>query len=246
MATERSRDTMTERIGALLNRADNATTPEEADACRDKAFALLAKHGISESEARGTLREGNNVVMALTFQLTGQFLTQQRMLLSGIANALHCSPIIIDNSRHTKRIQVFGVKIHTDRVQLLFSLLNARMLTGANRLIAPPWGQRGTRALRLDWMLGYTNRINERLTAAEESAAATRDAETGTTTQALVLVSDLERAQAALAQKHPDTTKNRRYSRRVGNSAYNQGRAAGDRANLIGRSQLDGRRAIGN
>ncbi|MGW4720613.1 DUF2786 domain-containing protein [Nocardia sp. NPDC004260] len=246
MATERSRDTMAQRIAHLLNQADNAATEAEADAFRDRAMQLIAKTGIEESEARGTLREGNNVVMALTFQLTGQFLTQQKILLINIAAALHCSTITIDNARNTKKVQVYGVKIHTERVQLLYGILNPRMIAGATRLTAPPGDRRGTRALRLDWMLGYINRINERLTAAEASAAATRDAETGTTTQALVLVSDLKRAQAALDKQHPDTTKSRTYRRRVQLSAYDQGRAAGDRADLLGRTELDGRRAIGN
>ncbi|WP_067481033.1 DUF2786 domain-containing protein [Nocardia amamiensis] len=240
MATERSRDTMAQRIGHLLNQADNAANEAEAEAFRNRAMQLIAKTGIEESEARSTLEgKSNDVIMALTFQLTGQFLTQQRMLLVNIAAALHCSTITLDNSRNAKKVQVFGVKIHTERVQLLFSILNPRMIAGATRLIAPPGDRRGTRALRLDWMLGYVNRINERLSAAEESAAATRDAETGTTTQALVLVSDLERARAALDKRHPDATKGRTYRRRVQVSAYDQGRAAGERADLAGRAQLD-------
>lgn len=240
MATERSRDTMAQRIGHLLNQADNAATEAEADAFRDRAMQLIAKTGIEESEARSTLEgKTNDVIMALTFQLTGQFLTQQRMLLTNIAAALHCSTITLNNSREAKKVQVYGVKIHTERVRLLFSILNPRMIAGALRVVAPPRERRGTRALRLDWMLGYINRINERLTAAEESAAASRDAETGTTTQALVLVSDLERAKAARDKQHPDSTKSRTYSRHVQLSAYDQGRAAGERADLAGRAHLD-------
>ncbi|WP_433635468.1 DUF2786 domain-containing protein [Nocardia sp. CA-120079] len=245
MATERTRDTMTKRIGALLARADNATTPEEADACRDKAFALIAKEGISESEARGTLREGNNVVEALTFQITGKYIAQQRYLLGSLCTALHCTAVLIERSRTSQKVKIFGVKIHTDRVRLLYSILNISMMATAARLTPPTGHRQNTHGYRIDWMFGYASRIGERLSAAEELAASERDTESGTTTQALVLVSDAERAEAAQVAAYPKT-KSTGYSREVRKSTYDQGRAAGDRADLADRGQLRGRRAIGD
>ncbi|MGF6881712.1 hypothetical protein ABH933_001223 [Nocardia sp. GP40] len=244
MATERTRETMSDRIGALLNRADNATTPEEADACRDKAFALLAKHGITESEARGTLREGNNVIMKLTFRLQGQYLNQQRFLLTQVAQALHCTSVMYGNSRRGIKVIVFGVKIHTERVQLLTAMLNPRMMAAAARQKPPAGYRNSTRAYRVDWMLGYATSISARLAAAEHTAAADRDAEIGTTTQALVLVSDLDRATSARDAAYPQLGKNS-YRRDITATPYYQGRLAGEQADLAEHGQLRNRREIG-
>ena len=244
MATERSRDTMAQRIGSLLNQADHAANEQEAEAFRDRAMQLIAKTGIEESEARGSLPEGTNVLEKLTFHLRGQYINQQQLLLGKIAQALHCDGVSAGNSRTGMDVTIYGVKIHTDRVRLLFSMLNPRMLAAASR--TPPLGYtRGTRAYRVDWMLGYASRIGERLAAAEQAAATDRDTETGTTTQALVLVSDADRAKKAIERAHPKVAKNR-YRRSPTATPYHDGRAAGERADLADRAQLRSRRSIGN
>ncbi|WP_280382131.1 DUF7168 domain-containing protein [Nocardia wallacei] len=245
MATERSREKMAERIGLLFNHADHAATEHEAEAFRAKALHLVATTGIEESEARGTRQEGNNAVVALTFHLRGQYLPQQVYLLGVLAAALHCSCVRTRRDHRRQEIKVYGVKLHADRVQLLFLQLNPRMAAAAMKLHPTPDYQRGTRAYRVDWMLGFATRIHEMLSGAEHTAAEARDAETGTTTQALVLLSDAARADAAANRQHPEATQSA-YRRRPTQSPYARGRAAAEHVDLSNRTSLaDRRRQLG-
>ncbi|WP_033247134.1 hypothetical protein [Nocardia carnea] len=236
--TTTKRENIAELVGKLLNLADDQAGTPEGDLCQQRAFALLAKHGISESEARGTTREGANVVECLTFRLKGRYLRQQIKLLTHISRALHCETVFWARRGVAK---VYGVKVHTSRVRLLFAILNPQMLAGAAKAMPPYWSGASARSYRIDWMAGYYTQIYARLSEAEQAAAHERDTETNTTTHALVLVSDADRAIAAKDRAHP-TVKPERYKRTTyAADAVDKGRAAAERASL-NQSEITGER----
>lgn len=241
--TQPNTDSIRDRIGKLFNQADNVKGTPEAEAFEAKAFELLAKYGISESEARGTLREGSNVVEHLTFELKGSYLQQQNVLLHQIVRALHCEDVYTDFGRTMKRVDVYGVKLHTDRVRLLFAILNPRMVAAGSKVVKPWHSSVSTRAYRVSWMISYATTIGDRLAEAERNAAATADAKAGNNTQALVLVSDADRAVAAYKAAHPSTRDGGYRSRHDADAAM-RGAAEARRADL-GQTRVGGRQAIG-
>lgn len=240
MSGDTKRENMIAMIGKLLRQADSVPGTKEADAFEAKAFALLAEYGIAESEARSTTGEatGSNVVEALTFQLKGKYLRQQIDLLCCIGGALHCENVTWPGSG---KVILYGVRLHTSRVRILFAMLNPRMIAQAGREAAPVWSDATTRAYRISWMNGYMYSIRERLEEAENRAAEERDALTASTSQALVLVSDKERAGRAMENAHGKVSKSR-YRPTLVDEALLKGVQAGREADLDGQTKLGGAR----
>ncbi|NKY19461.1 DUF2786 domain-containing protein [Tsukamurella spumae] len=240
MSGDTKRENMTAMIGKLLRQADSVPGTKEAEAFEAKAFALLAEYGIAESEARGTKDEqaGSNVVEALTFQLKGKYLRQQIDLLCHIGSALHCENVIWPADG---KVVLYGVRVHTSRVRILFAMLAPRMIAQAGRETAPWWSDVSTRAYRISWMSGYIYSIKNRLAEAEKRAADERDAQTSSASQALVLVSDKDRAQKAMEKANPRLKKDR-YRPALAEDALRKGIQAGLEADLDDQNKLGGAR----
>lgn len=236
MSGDTKRENMIAMIGKLLRQADSVPGTKEAEAFEAKAFELLAEYGIAESEARSAKGEatGSNVVEALTFQLSGKYLRQQMNLLCYIGGALHCESVMWAGSG---KVVLYGVRLHTSRVRILFAMLNPRMIAQAGRETAPVWSDVTTRAYRISWMTGYMYSIRERLVEAENRAAEERDALTASTSQALVLVSDKERAGRAMENAHGKVPKSR-YRPTLADEALHKGIQAGREADLDGQTKL--------
>lgn len=234
-----SREAMLSRIRKLLAQADNVVGTPEAEAFEAKAFALLAEHGIAESEARAHQEQGTgqDVVEALTFNHAGRYPRQQQRLLIEIALALHCT--VTTKSSDPTYSKLWGVKLHTDRVRALFGILNPRMAAGVMDAVQPPFSYESTKAFRISWMTGYAASIGNRLERAEKEAADARDTATASTSTALVLISDRDRAIAARDKAIPNLRK-ASYKPRVTSDGYYQGREAGNRVDLDGGRKLRG------
>lgn len=194
-----------EKVTKLLRQAADREGTPEGDTFREKAFALMAKYGVEESQLEGNRFGSANEVV---FTFSGTYTDLQFSLLNYISHALHC--VCVRQSLHGRQTvpqaNVFGMPHHVDRVEMLFSVLNPIMIAGANRYAATLWADAvHTRRAKRSWMMGFTRTIANRLRAIENehSAQYARDGQSGE----LVLTSDFNRAEAAAFERFPGLSK---------------------------------------
>lgn len=196
-----STNSMKTKITKLLRKAESVDGTPEADVLREKAFALMAKYGVEQSQI-----DTNEATEMQTVEvnLTGAYTDCQGILLNSIAEILHCSPVAMTRPRSSKidSMVIFGKKHHMDRVMMLFNILRPLMITGANKAYdAEPTYVRSSVIFKRSWMRGFAQRIGERLQEIENEHAA--DHGKGGKSGEVVLLSDLEQAMAARAEQYP-------------------------------------------
>lgn len=169
-----------DRIRKLLAQAEDQEGTPEGEAFLDKAFELLAEYGLDRSEVE---QSGN--AMQREIAIDGSYSLEQAQLLLAIAEALHCVGFSIGpGNGRADSVTIFGLPQHLDRIELLFSMLRLTMLSGAYRVRS----HRGIVKARRSFMIGFTERIHERLSAAEETVAEEASG------YGLVLIDDQRRA----------------------------------------------------
>ncbi|GAB2554811.1 DUF2786 domain-containing protein [Nocardia heshunensis] len=229
---------MLDKVRKLLTKAERVAGTPEADALNSKAFALIAKYGIDEAQARQRKTEqGPAPIETAEFRLIGQYQPQQAQLLNILSTAMHCVAI-----KHRRggdpQIRLYGVAAHLTRVQVLFATLMPQMLAGARWMSSAAGTPARTRKVRASWMFGFYTEIGERLTAAETTA--TEDSEPGT---ALVLVDDQQRADTIMRAEFSGQLRTTRSRATYSADAAGLGAAAARRVNL-GQTGIGGRRAL--
>jgi hypothetical protein len=230
---------MLDKVRKLFAKAESVAGTPEADIFNAKAYDLIAKYGVDETAARERAGEGPAPIVTVDITLTGPYITQQRGLLQSIAKSLHCAPLWMSRKTGPDRDIIVGTSNHTDRVQVLFSMLMPQMLAGAAKVRPHAGSTVGVKPYRRSWMLGFLNEVDTRLGAAEKSAA---DEQPGT---GLVLLSDAKRADQQLrAELTPGSRIVSRATRHgYDGHAANKGREAGANVNLGG-TGIGGARAL--
>lgn len=219
-----------DRVRKLLAQADSVAGTPEADVFNAKAFALIAQHGIDEAAARAAGDDGPADIIKRNIHITGQYRTQQRLLLYGLVNALHCA-----GAGHNYVEQLFGTDQALDRIEVLFSTLRLQMFSGAKT--ARGYDASSTKVARRRWMEGFAQAVYSRLARAEHQATAASPG------AAVVLVDDRDRADRQMRAELRVRAPRRRYVR-ADHAAAQAGTAAGSRAD-IGHDRLTTRLAIG-
>lgn len=239
------------KIKGLFAQAASVAGTPEADVFTAKAYELLAKYGVDEAMARGAGNTGNgdgDVMKASKFLWPDRFGFEKILLVNAIAKALHCDCVQL---REEFGIQVFGLARHIDRVKFLVELTMPQMLTGASRAIPnnpfagrnPQDSSRITAGHRADWMVGFADKIGERLVIKEREAANAYDKAHGGSTAAVAMMTDADRARAAMRKRYPNMGSGSR--RRVGGAGYAGGSAAGANADVGNTRVGGGKVAIG-
>ena len=199
------RKRMTDKVAKLLRQAEDvAGTPEEA-VFQARAFEILAKYGLDMAVVTAH-KDGLDVTelpdaIQWVVQIRGKYISQQGLLLHGMARALHCKSIYRPS---TQELFVYGVPRHIERMQFLWGLLRPQMMRLATSVRPDdPWVN--TTTYRRAWIAGYAQTIQERLN--QEETKAVESAGGG----ALVLYrGDKERAALALRKAHPRVRSGRR------------------------------------
>ncbi|WP_295624221.1 DUF2786 domain-containing protein [uncultured Corynebacterium sp.] len=233
-------------VRKLLNQAADREGTPEGDAFRDKAFALIARHGL-DPDKLGDPADAGARMTSLDLDMSGSYGRQQIGLLNVLGRALHCEVVHWSGRAGAgARGTVIGAVRHVDRVRLLFSVLCPHMLAGAAEL------RSGSSAVTARWrrsfMVGFAVAVGERLEAQEKAAAdhatATTAAGSGTgANAALVLVGDAERARDELHRRFPLLRRSTSKARLDGD-AFMHGAAAGRNTDL-GQERMGARRALG-
>lgn len=239
--TTGDRSKVKQKVQKLLNQAEDREGTPEGDLFYAKAFALMAEHGFAERDldAEG---DGSDVIHK-TIAFAGSYTDMQHNLLWAIANALHCTGFSNRKRRSSGIVDsmLFGDRRHLDRVEMLYSMLNPMMLSAAKRVEASLWHGVSLVVKRRSFMEGFAATIGARLEEAERTVS------DGDDRYALALMSDLDKARAALdeyvtGEGFELSQYNRKRSFDV--DAWGQGVSAGKMAD-IEQDRLAGQLALG-
>lgn len=226
-------DKIKSRIEKLLAQAHDQEGTPEGDVFQAKAFELLARYGLSESDVASDDTDMSEVVYK-TVTITGSYRKQQAALLWAISTSLHCQGVLDSNNAV---VHIFGANRHMERVMLLWSLLNPMMAAGAKRQRALPGSIYNTKQVRLSWMTGFSVQIRDRLAAAETMVAE----ETGTGTE-IMLRDDAARAREERDKMFPNLRKGTGTTIRS-HEHFEAGREAANGADL-GQTRMASRAAL--
>lgn len=209
-----------ERVRKLLAKAERTDNEHERATFMAAASALMAKHGIDALPPAGTRQvPGDRIVT-----LPNPWAREKARLVSLVAQAVRCRPLLIGRGDGGQRVHVFGFAADLERADLLATSLLLQMASGLARLRLPE-GVTAVRAYRRSWLLGYTDEVY-RLLCAAESRAEAGSAGTG----AALVLADRRAEVARLAAAHyPDV---RMAVPRTSGAGYREGTAAARHADL--------------
>lgn len=222
---------MLDRIAKLLRQAEDAELGDreaEANAFQDKAFALMATHGVSEALARARL-DGLDITDeakagSVYVHFVGNYQLMQAELFWEVCEAMHCQAVKLNRAKMTV-MRVYGMPDHLTRLQTLWTLLAPQAQRGMTIAHPGPGASSADVAtFRRSWLVGFAHQINTRIRKAEDAAAAAEGA--------LVLYkSDQQRADEALRADYPNVAEGTS-SRGLNFDGYGQGGLAGSAAQL--------------
>lgn len=153
-----------ERVRALLSKAESTTFPEEAEALTAKAQELIARHSLDQAllaAASGTVSNPSSTRL----WLDDPYSDAKSYLVSRVAKANRCE-CVWDSALGCSTL--FGFPHDLDAVELLYVSLLAQA-TGAmarHGSVRDHTGRSRTRSFRRSFLLGFAQRIGERLRAA--------------------------------------------------------------------------------
>ncbi|WP_455907296.1 DUF2786 domain-containing protein [Streptomyces lydicus] len=225
------------RIRGLLAKAEATDFPEEAEALSAKAQELMARHSIDEALLDGAAgsADGAGGPSALRIGIEGPYEQAKALLLDAVAAANRCRAVWAADVGFSTLV---GFPPDLEAAELLYTSLLLQATAAMNRAGDQHHARgrsRRTRDFRQTFLVGYADRIRDRLTAATEAATAAAGAESaGTAPDLLPVLAARELAvEETTGTLFPDTAPVR--LRGVHDAAgWHQGRAAADRAQLDG------------
>lgn len=223
----------------LAQSSDSAVTPQEAEAFRAKAFDLMAREGLSESDVHD--QPADQWAVELNMPYSPVF----NRGLTMIARALHCECIYDKSAR---RAMVFGLPRHLERLRFLWPLLCHAVTTQSVRHHG--YDAAHTRVKRSTFVTSFFGSVAERLAAIEAQVVSERNAASaaGQGTGATIdLVADTAKAKTAMQDWLDDNglaTRQARSRTRVDPEAYRAGQQAGRVVDLDQRRFGTGRREL--
>lgn len=226
----------------LRQSVDRSVTPEEAEAFRAKAFDLMAREGLTESDLAGADEGAEIGRLEIDMQVT--YGHAYGAAFARVATALHCS---YTYGKFAHRAVVFGRRRHLDRLEFLWPLLHGMATT--QMISMRGVSAASTRRKRISFLYALMDSVAERLDAidyslaAEEARASGKAGHPGAPGTALDFASDRTLADSArdewLVANGYVLSSSRGSSAVLDPDAVAEGRRAGGRVD-IGNSRLDG------
>jgi hypothetical protein len=214
-----------DRVRALLAKAESTSFEQEAEAFTAKAQELISRYAIDEALLHRDEEVGDAAVRRI--HLDDPYADAKAVLVTAVGDANRCRTVQTDAFGW---VTVFGFEQDLDAVELLATSLLAQA-TAAMVRHGPQrdaYGRSRTRSFRRAFLLGFAQRIGQRLRqASEEQVAATPDADARLVP---VLAARDVQVRAALRAAFPNLTTR---TTTVGNaSGWGEGRAAAEVARL--------------
>lgn len=249
-----------ERVKALFAQAEGAgVTEEEAEAFRDRAYALLAKYALDEARLRGTSPLTADDVTGLYVPMPdGIYGRELQALLGGLGRVFGVQALdYLDNTG----CWLYGLPESIAQVMTLFDLIHPQMIgasEAAGHTVTPlpgfvmidlGWGDFNAKVevehddkWKRSFATGYRVRIHERVQE-QFIEAEQNEEETGESSGVLVLKSDLDRANEKIREEFGDIT-GQRDQEEYSQAAVLRGHMEAENAN-IGATQIDNRKFLG-
>lgn len=214
-------------IRNLLDTAESYAQNGNADAAetyRNKAMALMAKHGVEEAMLSARTHR-DEAPITREVELPKPYAVDKGGLLYRVARALGVRAVRITGA-YPRSILV-GFESDIERVELLYTSLLVQAFGELGTLDPGPYNRT---SFNKAWLLGFSVRVGQRLQEAEARARGEYDAENGGPGAALVIRDRAQRVSAAYAEQFPGAKSSRR---KVGNGVgYLRGKEAGERADI--------------
>jgi hypothetical protein len=212
------RERTLERVRKLLAKAERTDNEHERATFMAAASSLMAKYGIDALPPAGTRQTPGDRIVTLP----NPWAREKARLVSLVAQAVRCRPLMIGRGDGGQRVHVFGFAADLERADVLATSLLLQMASGLAR-VRPPGEVTSVRAYRRSWLLGFTDEVYRLLCAAESHAQA------GATGTALVLADRRAEVERAVAAQYPRI---RLSVPTTSGTGYRDGAAAGRRADL--------------
>jgi hypothetical protein len=221
-------DRVLRRIRGLLAKAESTEFAEEAEALTAKAQELMTRHALDAALLEvGPSVAGGPAVATRRVHVREPYVRAKMQLLAAVAEANDVQTVWYQGLGIANLV---GVRADVAAVELLFTSLllqAAQAMTVAER----PLGRESTsRSFRRSFLLGYGNRIGERLQAARQRATAEAAADHG-----VDLLPVLRSRQAAVEERVSELFPRVRSTRSrasVDAGGWYAGREAADRADV--------------
>ena len=215
-----------DRVRKLLARAEHPTTPPaEAEACSEKAAALMSRYVIDRAmlDARCPDRATPQVRRIV---VPAPYAVPKAVLLTTVAKSFRvCTAMGTDPIGGGRRCTLVGFATDLDTVELLFTSL---LLQAGTAMQGWSQGRSEVKRFRRAFLFGYASTIGERLERVQRDAE--REAAGAAPGSALVLADRMTKVEAAFAEQFPHL---RRLRATVSSgSGLAAGRTAGQRADL--------------
>jgi hypothetical protein len=206
------------RVRKLLAKAERTDNEHERATFMAAAASLMAKYGIDSLEPGPARQQPANRIVTLP----DPWAREKARLVSLVAQAVRCRPLLIGRGDGGQRVHVFGFAADLERADLLATSLLLQMASGLAR-VRPP--SDAVRAYRRSWMLGFTDEVYRLLRDAETHAS---ERAPGMST-ALVLADRHAEVERVVAAHYPRI---RTTVPRTSGTGYRDGAEAGRRADL--------------
>lgn len=208
-----------ERVRKLLAKAEGTDNEHERATFMAAASALMAKYGIEQASLKhdgARPRPGSRIVT-----LANPWAREKARLVSLVAQAVRCRPLLIGKGEGGERVHVFGFGSDLERADVLATSLLLQMASGLSSVRLPPHVT-AVRAYRRSWLLGFTDEVYRLLSTDEESALKASGME-------LVLADRGAEVERVVAEHYPRI---RRSVPTTSGTGYRDGVEAGRRADL--------------
>jgi hypothetical protein len=192
------------KIRALLDKAErtSAEYPEEAEALMDKALELMERYRISEAMIADAapVQDRGKLVEKIILVGSGPYVNARIDLVTAIA-LNHSVVVLQSQSLRGKRVHLNGYETDVAMTEMLYTSLlvqATRAMDHPDTLARKPQGVHGT-VFKRAFLIGYAERIGQRLREATKSASADY---TGGRSVALVLADRSNDAQEYVFKRY--------------------------------------------
>lgn len=218
-------DRILERVRKLLARAEHtATPPAEAEACSEKAAALMSRYVIDRAMLDAAT-PGAAAPIVRRIVIDAPYTIAKAVLLDRVAKAFRVCVAIGGDRGAGRRCTMVGFAADIAMTELLFTSL---LLQASTAMIATSVGHPRVKAFRRSFLMGYADMIGHRLSEVRRSTEEEVNSETPGTS--LVLVDRAARVEQAFADEFPHLRSLRTTVSSA--SGLGAGQAAGARADL--------------
>ena len=228
-------DRILERVRKLLARAEHPSTPPaEAEACSEKAAALMSRYVIDQAMLDAAT-PGAAAPIVRRIVVDAPYTIAKAVLLDRVAKSFRVCVAIGGDHGAGRRCTMVGFEADVAMTELLFTSL---LLQASSAMIAASVGHPKVKAFRRSFLMGYAEMIGHRLS--EVRRATEDEAANETPGSSLVLVDRAARVEKMFAEEFPHVSRLRTTVSSVG--GLTAGHAAGAQADLSAAQRRVGQR----